>query len=124
MIDNCQRRSRRSAAWRTSKGTGWHLRAGRDIPGTSSGDLSDRGYRLQGHIEYFVNAHYRVEAHLLSNLLGDVVEIATVSLRQDHVREPRRMGGKHLLLESADRQHAALQRDLAGHPHRVLDRPL
>ena len=37
-------------------------------------------------------------------------------------REPGPVGGQHLLLDAADRQHPALQRDLAGHadarPHR------
>ena len=47
---------------------------------------------------------------------------AAVALGQDHVGQARRVRGQHLLLEPADRQHAALQRDLAGHADRVLDR--
>ena len=54
--------------------------------------------------------------------LGHVVEVAAVALGQDHVGQPGRVRGEHLLLEPADRQHAALQRDLAGHADRVLDR--
>ena len=37
------------------------------------------------------------------------------------VGEAGRVRGEHLLLEAADRQHPALQRDLAGHADRVLD---
>ena len=33
------------------------------------------------------------------------------------------MGREHLLFQAADRQHAALERDLAGHADRVLHRP-
>ena len=58
--------------------------------------------------------------HLLADLLGDVVEVAAVALGQDHLGQPGRVRGEHLLLEPADRQHPALQRDLAGHADRVL----
>ena len=51
---------------------------------------------------------------------GHVVEVGAVALGQDHVGQARRVRGEHLLLEPADRQHAALQRDLAGHADRVL----
>ena len=34
---------------------------------------------------------------------------------QDHLGEPGPLGREHLLLHAADRQHPALQRDLAGH---------
>ena len=53
----------------------------------------------------------------------DVLEVATVALRQDHVGEPGRVRGQHLLLQPADRQHPALQRHLAGHADVVLHRP-
>ena len=38
------------------------------------------------------------------------------------VGDPGRVSREHLLLETADRQDAALQRDLAGHADRVLHR--
>ena len=57
----------------------------------------------------------------LAHVRGHVVEVAAVALGQDHVGQPGRVRGQHLLLEPADRQHAALQRDLAGHADRVLD---
>ena len=58
----------------------------------------------------------------VADVLRDVVEVAAVALGQDHVGQPGRVGGEHLLLEPADRQDAALQGDLAGHPDGVLDR--
>src|SRR6185437_7071717 len=85
-IERSQRRSRRSAARRTSSGTGGHLRQ-RGI---------ERG--LQREIENLVHGHDRVEAHLLADLGGDVVEVAAVALGQHHVGEPGRVGGQHLLL--------------------------
>ena len=62
-----------------------------------------------------VDALGDVERHLLADLLGHVVEVAFVPLRQDDLREPGAVRGQHLLLHAADRQHPALQRDLAGH---------
>ena len=47
--------------------------------------------------------------------LGHVVEIGAVALRQHDLGEAGAMRGEHLLLHAADRQHASLQRDLAGH---------
>ena len=41
--------------------------------------------------------------------------------RDDDVGEAGAVGGQHLLLDAADRQHAALQRDLAGHADVVAD---
>ena len=58
----------------------------------------------------------------LADVRGDVVEVAAVALGQDHGRQARGVRGQDLLLEAADREHAALQRDLAGHADRVLDR--
>ena len=47
---------------------------------------------------------------------------APVALRDDHLGQARGVRGEHLLLQPADREHAALQRDLAGHADRVLHR--
>src|SRR5438552_1234199 len=96
-IDSCQRRSRRSAVWRTSSGTGVHLREMRDI-----------ACRLQGAVEDLLDGHHRVEGHLLTDLLGDLVQVAAVALRQAHVGQARGVRGQRLLLKAADRQHATL----------------
>src|SRR4051794_10191312 len=79
--------------------------------------------RLEGDLEHLPDRHDGVEGHLLAHVGGDVVEVPAVALGQDHVGEPGRVGGEHLLLQPADRQHAALQRYLAGHADRVPDRP-
>ena len=54
-----QRRSRRSAATRTSRATGSQLRQ-RDI-----------AHRLERELEHLADRHHRVEAHGLAHLLGD-----------------------------------------------------
>ena len=46
-----------------------------------------------------------------------------VALRHDHLGQPGRMRGQDFLFQAADRQHAPLQRDFAGHPDRALHRP-
>ncbi len=56
----------------------------------------------------------------LADVRRHVVEVTTVALGQDHFGQARRMRGEHLLLEPADRQHPALQRDLAGHADGAL----
>ena len=82
--------------------------------------LGGLGGGLQRLLEHLADGHDRVERHRLADVVGDVVEVAAVALGQDHVGQPRGVRGEHLLLEPADRQHAALQRDLAGHADRVL----
>src|SRR3954454_3603040 len=64
------RRSRRSAARRTSSGTGLQLRQ-RTVR---------RRLRLERQVEYLVHGHDRVERHLLADVLGDVVQVAAVAL--------------------------------------------
>src|SRR5918999_2770344 len=69
-----------------------------DLSGGERGRL-----RLQREVEHLADRHDRVERHRLADVLGDVGEVASVALRQDHVGEPGRVGGEHLLLEPADR---------------------
>src|SRR3954469_16867150 len=100
---------------------GGRWRAGRG--GACLGGERRGARRLEGDLEHLPDRHDGVEGHLLAHVGGDVVEVPAVALGQDHVGEPGRVGGEHLLLQPADRQHAALQRDLAGHADRVPDRP-
>ena len=51
----------------------------------------------------------------LADLVGHVVEVGAVAGGEDDLGEPGPVGGQHLLLHAADRQHPARQRDLAGH---------
>src|SRR4051794_40815349 len=73
-IASCQRRPRRSAASRTSCGTGSHLRQ-RDIL-----DRTAHGLWLEGEVEDLVDAHHRVERDHIADVLGDVVDVAAVAL--------------------------------------------
>src|SRR5215475_7124560 len=96
------RRPRRSAARRTSSGSGWQLRQRTGLRGEL---LIDRG-GLERQLEYLADQHHRMEGNLIPHVLGDVVEVAAVALRDDHVGDPGRVCGEHLLLQSADGQHA------------------
>src|SRR4051794_4459774 len=96
-------------------------RAGRG--GACLGGERPGARRLESDPDHLPARHDGVEGHLLAPVGGDVVEVAAVALGQDPVGEPGRVGGEPLLLQPADRQHAALQRDLAGHADRVPDRP-
>src|SRR3954465_2234335 len=52
---------------------------------------------------------------LLTDRLGYGVQFRFVAFRQKHNGEASPMRGKQLLLHAADGQHAAVERDLAGH---------
>ena len=84
---------------------------------------ADRG-RLERYAEHLVDRHREVELHRVTHLCGNVIQVAPVALREDHVGESRRMRRQHLLLDAADRQHPALQRDLTGHANGVAHRPV
>ena len=47
----------------------------------------------------------------------DLFDVLAVALRQHHAPDARALRREHLLLDAAHRQHAAAQRDLAGHRH-------
>ena len=59
----------------------------------------------------------------VADLLRQVLEIRLVVLGQQDLGDPRPQGAEHLLLDAADRQHAAGERDLAGHRDVVPRRP-
>ena len=63
----------------------------------------------------------RHEGQLLAHALGDLLDVARVLLRQDDGLHALAVGGEHLLLEAADRQDVAAQRDLAGHGDVAVD---
>src|SRR6185503_3033843 len=61
-----------------------------------------------------------LEEHQLepgSSVGGDVLEVLFVALRDHHGGDAGAQRRQHLLLDAADRQHEAAQRDLAGHRH-------
>ncbi len=46
--------------------------------------------RLERQLEDLADRHHRVEGHLLADLFGHVVQVAAVSLGDDHVGQARR----------------------------------
>ena len=64
-----------------------------------------------------------MERERVADVGRDVVEVGAVALGDDHLGEAGGVRGEHLLLQAADREDAALERDLAGHPDRVLHGP-
>ena len=52
----------------------------------------------------------------------DLAQVLAVLLRDQHGVDAGAVRGEQLLLEAADRQHAAAQRDLAGHRDVVAHR--
>src|SRR3954464_5686631 len=52
---------------------------------------------------------------LLTDRLGYVVQVGFVAFRQENSGEAGPMRVEQLLLHAADGQHAAVERDLAGH---------
>ena len=63
-----------------------------------------------------------MHGELLEHRLGDVLQVLAVVLGDQDRRDARAVGREDLLLEAADRQHAAAQRDLAGHRDRLAHR--
>src|SRR5215208_3228021 len=77
---------------------GRNRRAMRRVIAALRGHLLRRG--LEREVEDLVDAHHRVELHLLADVGGHVVEIAAVALGQDDLGEACRVRGEHLLLEA------------------------
>src|SRR5438874_2743752 len=65
---------------------------------TRLGKRCRRGGRLEGEVQDLADRHHRVEGHLLPYILGHVVQIGAVSLRQDHVGQSGGVRRQHLLL--------------------------
>src|SRR3954451_3326353 len=112
---SCRRYGRKSLTTRPT-GRGPVAPSGR--PGSSGGRPPNAlgnhcpvGSRLERQVQDFADGHDRVELHLLANIIGQIVQVGAVALRQDHIREPGCVSGEHLLLEPADRQHPSLQGD-------------
>ena len=63
-----------------------------------------------------------MDRHRVPHALRQIVEIGLVALGQDHFGQASPVSRQQLLLHAADRQHLALQRDLAGHAHAAAHR--
>src|SRR3954454_21100589 len=78
---------------------------------------------LERRLEHFVDPLDEREPHLSQEALREVLEVRLVQLRGDRVRHARALRGERLLLEPADRQHLAGERDLARHGDVGAHRP-
>src|SRR5579864_6419983 len=81
--------------------------------GSGGGGLLS-GRRFERPLEDLGDVVGEMELHLVAHLGRDVVQVGTVAGGEDDLGQPRSVGGQDLLLDPADRQHAALQGDLAG----------
>src|SRR4051794_3278639 len=72
-------------------------------------------FRLQRRIEYLVHVVHEHELELLAQVLGYVVDVGLVAARDHQPLYLGPLGRQRLLLQAADRQHQAGERDLAGH---------
>src|SRR6266540_7048012 len=71
--------------------------------------------RLERDLQDLIDVLDRPHFDGLEHLVRHVDEILFVLLRKDEGLDARAVRGQQLLLYTADRQHAATQRDLAGH---------
>ena len=62
------------------------------------------------------------QLQVLLHVVRDFRQVLLILLRDEHGRDPGPQRRQQLLLQAADRQHAAAQRDLAGHRHVAADR--
>ena len=63
-----------------------------------------------------------MKSRSLAQVLGDLVDVGLVERGAITVRDAVALGGERLLLQPADRQHLAGERDLAGHRDVVAHR--
>ncbi len=64
--------------------------------------------RAQGDLQHVADVVGDVEGHLLANLLGDVLQVALVPLRNDDLLQAGPVSREDLLLDPTDRQDLAL----------------
>ena len=79
------------------------------------------GHLLEGGLEDLVHLADEDELELVLHLGRHLVEVGLVALGDDHALDAGAVRREDLLLEAADGQDAAAERDLAGHRHVVAD---
>src|SRR6202043_3844955 len=83
----------------------------------------DRHQRLdQRVLQELVDVGYRDDREAALHIVRDLGEILLVLARDEHRLEAAAQRREQLLLEAADRQYPAAQRDLAGHGDIAADR--
>src|SRR6185437_7805743 len=98
------------------------------MPCVSSGSVARRettrvrmaeptGLFLEGQLEHLVDLRGELELDAAAQVRRDLVEVGLVQLRCDHALDASPLSGQRLLLEAADREHLAGERDLSRHGH-------
>ena len=109
-----------------ARGGGWRRRPPRSPPPLhSAGRLPSHSHRIRRRLERERRAPRRCVItgwNVICSRTSSGTSSRSPRLRSGRITSvrPGRVRGEHLLLEPADRQHAALQRDLAGHADGVL----
>src|SRR4051795_3563005 len=57
--------------------------------------------RLKGHLEHIADVVGVDEVQSLALLLGDLLDVALVAIRHDHLLDPRPLSGERLLLQAS-----------------------
>src|SRR5258708_36405242 len=91
--------------------------------GALGGLLFGGGAVEHGDLQHVLDVLDEMELHVSLDRFRDLDQVALVELRQDHGVQLGRAGGEYLLLDAADRQDVAAQRDFAGHGYGSFDRP-
>src|SRR3954449_3710576 len=93
-----------------------HVRAlGEHTPDGALGTPPPVARRLERGVEHLGDVVDPAELQALAQVLRDVLEIRLVAAGGPRPPGPCARGRERLLLEAADRQHLARQRDLARH---------
>ena len=82
----------------------------------------DTGWSASASTSSIVETRWTVRS-CRSSGVEILVDVLVVLLRQNHLADADAPRRQHLLLDAADRQHAARQRDLAGHRDVAANRP-
>src|SRR6185369_15373923 len=72
--------------------------------------------------QHFIHRLHWMEAHRRPNFLREVIDVARIPERNDHVADLVSMSRDGFLLESANRQHTTAKRNLAGHRNVAANR--
>src|SRR5262245_37007915 len=105
---------------------GQRIRSGSAVPTAPASErlsarpprwVSGQGERASQHLVRVVDED---ERELPAQVFWHVLHVALVSPGQDHLADPGAVRGEDLLLDAADGQHLAAQRNLARHRHVAL----
>lgn len=71
------------------------------------GPFGGFGQADEGVFQHVVDGGHRDDGHAALDVVGDVLEIFDILLRDQHGGQAPAQGGQQLLLEAADSEHAA-----------------